>query len=171
MPHIGVDTESDFTLDPPLFLGFSLAFGSQGMYFPVAHMEDGNVDSDIIELGMKIISENPLRVFQNAGHDLQVLDDLGCPMWDKPFACTMIMAHMIDENIISKDLDTLHKMFTGGKGKLRDPVMQQIIDTMGWRYVPIQLMAEYGAQDAIAASELFIELEPIYKNQFGDLYD
>jgi DNA polymerase I-like protein with 3'-5' exonuclease and polymerase domains len=171
-PHIAVDTEGDFKFDPPLFLGFSVAYKTTGYYVPVGHFKepDANVDEDVLELAMKKIEEAPLRVFQHAGHDLMVLDQLGYPMWDKPFACTMIMAHMINENLPSKSLDSLHKTFTGGVGKIRHPVMQQIIDTLGWSSVPVYLMNEYGTQDAVATSELFLELEPRYVEQFGPLY-
>lgn len=170
--HIAVDTEKDYKVDPPLFLGFSIAFPGAGTYFPVGHLEQGvNIDEDLFHLAMKTIQNNKIRVFQHAGHDLIELEELGYPMWHIPYACTMVMAHMIDENLLSKSLDSLHKHFTGGVGKIRDPLMQDTIDTMGWRYVPTMLMMEYGTQDAVATSELFEILEPLYIEQFGPLYE
>lgn len=173
-PHIAIDTEADYKVDPLLHLGFSMAYSSIGMYFPVGHLEqDANIDEEVFKIAMEVMATARLRVFQHAGHDLDVLEEgYNNYLWDKPFVCTMIMAHMIDENIISKSLDHLHKTFvSGGVGKIRHPLMQQIIDTMGWRFVPVYLMNEYGTQDAVATSQLFLELEPLYKIQFGRLYN
>lgn len=168
--HISVDTEGDFSLDPPLFLGYSLAFAPWGMYFPVAHLMEGNVDEDIVDISFKAVMQNRRRVFQHAGHDLIVLEEIGYDMWHLQNACTMIMAHMVNENTLSKDLDTLHKVYTGGTGKTRPEEMNTIIKGLGWRYVPPLLMNIYAKQDAIATSELYKALEPLYVAEFGELY-
>lgn len=171
-PHVAVDTEGDFKLEPNLFLGFSLAFLKTGMYFPVAHMEaEANIDSEVLEKAMKVVDANPLRVMHHAGHDLKEIEKIGYSMWDKPYACTMIMCHMINENLPNKSLDNMHKHYTGGEGKDRPEVMQSIINTMGWRYIPAQLMSIYATQDAVACSELFVSIKDNYIEQFGELYE
>jgi DNA polymerase I-like protein with 3'-5' exonuclease and polymerase domains len=164
-----VDTESDHEID--LFLGLSLAVAGYGMYFPIGHLEeDVNIDDEVYECAIDTIKNHRLRVFQNAGYDLMVFEKLGVKL-DGPFACTMIMAHMVDENLPSKSLDSLHKVFVpNGVGKIRHPLMQHIIDTMGWRYVPVYLMNEYGTQDAVATSELFMVLAPLFEAQFGEMF-
>lgn len=171
-PHIAIDTEGDFDHDPPIFLGFSAAYLQTAYYFPVAHMEkEANIDRDLLEYAMKQFMLNPLRVFHNAAHDLTELEKLEFSMWQLPYVCTMIAAHMVNENLPSKSLDSLHKIYTGGEGKKRPPLMQDIIDTMGWRYVPVSLMNVYAPQDAIATSELFKVIEPLYVAEFGPFYE
>lgn len=169
MRFAAVDTEKDpETLQ---FLGMSVAFPGMGMYFPVGHMEkDANIEIPTLELLMKTIRDIPLRVFQHAGHDLMEFQELDFPLQDLPFACTMIMAHMIDENVISKSLDHLHKTYTGGVGKIKHPVMEHITSKVGWRFVPVALMNQYGKQDAVATCELFCAVEPLWEKQYGPLY-
>jgi hypothetical protein len=169
-PYMAVDTESDFNFVPPLFLGMSIAIpGSLGTYLPRNLVDGGNVDDEVFELGLEVIRNAPRRVFQHAGHDLVIFEKIGVPLLGK-FACTMIMAHMINENLLSKSLDHLHKHYCGGEGKKRHPFMQTMIDTLGWSYVPTQLMYVYGKQDAVATLEVFEAIYPLYKKQFGELY-
>lgn len=170
-PHIAVDTESDPETD--LFLGFSIAYQRLGMYFPVGHLQDGvNIDDEVFDTAMKVIDNAPLRVFQHAGYDLGRFQyKLGHILHDKRFVCTMTMAHMINENTINKSLDSLHRKYVkNGQGKFKNKVMEDITQKLGWRYVPILLMEQYASQDAIITSELYTALEPLYKEQFGEMF-
>lgn len=167
--HLAVDTEGP---KDGRTLGVSCAFNpGMGMYFPLEHLEENvNIDDETFEQLTEGIINTKLRVFQNAAHDLEVFEKLGFPLTG-PFADTMIMAHMIDENVLSKKLDYLHKYYVGGEGKDRHELMQKYIDNMGWEYVPVQLMNRYATQDAIATSELFETLEPLFIKQFGSLFN
>ncbi len=162
--YISVDTEGYFEQGR---LGTSVANPAmQSMYFPEGHKEDVNIDKEVAELLDHVIHTVPYRIFHNAGHDL---------MWfpkafDLPFVDTMIMGHMVDENQMSKSLDWLHKQFCGGEGKDMDPLMKQIINSMGWYYVPYHLMNNYASIDALITMELFIALLPRYEEQFGPLW-
>lgn len=168
-PHIALDVEGDPALD--LFLGFSIAFLEHTVYLPVAHLEDGNVDEETLQLALKVCKEHPLLVFQNAGYDLEKFRTLDIDM-DGPFADTMIMAHMIDENLPAKDLDALCRHFLSEDvGKERHAAMQGIIDSMGWRYVPTQMMADYCCNDSIITSKLFVTLRPLFEEQFGPMFN
>jgi DNA polymerase I-like protein with 3'-5' exonuclease and polymerase domains len=165
--HIAVDTEKDPITDR--FLGFAIAYLKLGMYFPIGHLEEGNINEEIYIATAKLLQNHKLRVFQNASHDLQDFEDLGLPLNGR-FADVMVLANMIDENIVSKKLDYLHKYFCNGEGKRMHPLMANIIKTMGWQYVPLQLMYDYCMQDAVATSEIFDMIEPMYVEQFGPLF-
>ncbi len=161
--YLAVDTEGY----APHPLGISVCNPAlQSMYFPVGHKEDVNIDSDIESLLRDTLRNVPYRIFHNAGHDITILPDL----WDLPFVCTMIMGHMVNENVASKKLDYMHKFFCGGEGKVMDPLMSSIIKTMGWEYVPFELMNEYADNDAVITMELFLTLLPLYEQQFGPLW-
>lgn len=161
--YLAVDTEGY----APNILGISIAHpGLDSMYFPVGHKEDVNCDSEIKEQIRNVLASVPYRIFHNAGHDIIALPYLH----NLPFVCTMIMGHMVDENVMSKSLDYMSKYYCGNEGKQMDPLMKQIIDTMGWEYVPYGLMYNYATVDASITMELFLELLPRYEAQFGPLW-
>jgi DNA polymerase I-like protein with 3'-5' exonuclease and polymerase domains len=158
--YLAVDTEGY----APNILGISIAHPAlHSMYFPVGHREDVNVDEETSEFISHVLKTVPYRIFHNAGHDLIALPYL----FNLPFICTMIMGHMVNENLMSKGLDFMHKMYCGGEGKEMDPLMASIIKTMGWEYVPYALMYGYATHDAKITMELFLKLLPLYEEQFG----
>lgn len=161
--YIAVDTEG-YSYRP---LGISIANPlGECAYFPIGHTEDVNIDEELYKQLIETIKKIPYRIMHNAGHDIVILPELH----DLNFVCTMIMAHMVDENVMSKALDYLHKIYCGGDGKTGDPIMQGIIDTMGWYAVPYMLMYKYAANDAKITMELFLELLPRYEKEFGPLW-
>lgn len=162
--YIAVDTEG-FTADT--ILGISIAHPAmESMYFPVGHKEDVNVDEVVAQKIRNVLCTVPYRIMHNAGHDINILPYIR----ELPFVCTMIMGHMVDENVMSKSLDYMHKFYTGKEGKEKPKIMQDIIDTMGWEYVPFEMMNAYAETDALITMELFLELLPKYEAQFGSLW-
>lgn len=160
--YVAVDTEGY----APNLLGISVANPLESMYFPVGHMEDVNIDEEITGILQQTLKKIPYRVFHNAGHDLIALPYL----FDLPFVCTMIMGHMVDENLMSKSLDYMHKHYCNGEGKLMHPLMESIIKNQGWYYVPFELMNAYADNDAKITMELFLTLLPKYEEQFGSFW-
>ncbi len=162
--YLAVDTEGYVEQG---LLGISVAHpGLDSMYFPVGHREDVNIDKETEEFLIRVIMEVPYRIFHNAGHDLIALPYL----FDLPFICTMIMGHMVDENVMSKGLDYMHKFYCGGEGKQMHPLMASIIKTHGWYAVPYSLVYDYGKVDAGITMELFQTLKPLYEAQFGPIW-
>jgi hypothetical protein len=161
--YIAVDTEGY----APNLLGVSVAHPAlESVYFPLGHKEDVNIDKEEQEFLEHTLRTVQFRIFHHAGHDIIALPFLH----DLPFACTMIMAQLVDENVISKGLDYLHKYYCGGEGKQMDPLMTSIIKTMGWEYVPFELMNLYGGVDALITMELFLVLLPKFEEQYGPLW-
>lgn len=162
--YIAVDTEG-YTKET--MLGISVCNPArQSMYFPVGHRENVNIDAETAEFLEYVLKTVPYRIFHNASHDLNILPYL----FDLPFVCTMIMGHMVDENVMAKSLDFMHKWHCGGEGKQKDPLMDSIIKTHGWEWVPFELMNAYADNDALITMELFLELLPKYEEQFGPLW-
>lgn len=162
--YIAVDTEGYVEKG---LLGISIANPLlESMYFPIGHKEDVNIDDEVHKLLKETLMAIPYRIMHNAGHDIIALPYL----FDLPFVCTMIMGHMIQENIFSKGLDFMHKFYCGGEGKQMPPLMKSIIDTWGWEYVPFELMNLYGDNDALITMELFLALLPKYEEEFGPLW-
>lgn len=161
--YLAVDTEGYY----PNLLGISIAHPAlSSMYFPVGHKENVNIDEEVYRFLKTVLKRVPYRIFHHAGHDITALPYL----FNLPFVCTMIMGHMVDENLMSKGLDYMHKHYTGKEGKEMDPLMASIIKTMGWYYVPFELMNSYAETDALITMELFLKLLPLYEAQFGPLW-
>lgn len=162
--YLAVDTEGYVKQG---LLGISVANPAlQHMYFPTGHKEDVNIDAEVRELLDHVLKTVPYRIMHNAAHDIIALPEL----FDLPFVCTMIMGHMVDENVMSKGLDFMHKWHCGGEGKEMHPLMASIIKTMGWYYVPFELMNVYASNDALITMELFLTLLSKYEEQFGPLW-
>lgn len=162
--YLAVDTEGY----APNILGISVAHPAlDSMYFPVGHREDVNIDQDTAKLLSTVLAKVPYRIFHNAGHDLVALPAL----FDLPFVDTMIMGHMVDENVISKSLDWMVKTYCPGEAaKQRPALMQSIIDVWGWYQVPYALLYGYATQDALITMKLFQALLPLYTEQFGPIW-
>lgn len=161
--YVSVDTEGY----APNLLGISIAHPAlDSMYFPIGHKEDVNIDQETKSLIEVVLKKVPYRIFHHAGHDTVALPYL----FDLPFICTMIMGHMVNENLMAKSLDYMHKELCGGEGKKRPELMQSIIHTMGWEYVPYALMYIYASEDAKITMELFQTLKPEYEKQFGPIW-
>lgn len=161
--YISVDTEGY----APNILGLSIANPAlHSMYFPLGHKENVNVDEEVKKAIQHCLQRVPYRIMHHAGHDIIALPEIA----DLPFVCTMIMGHMVDENLMSKGLDYMHKFYCGKEGKQMDSLMASIIKTMGWEYVPYALMYWYATNDALITMELFLTLLPLYEAQFGPLW-
>ena len=155
----------------PGLLGISIALPTlHSMYFPLNHQfEDVNISKEVLELLIEVLVKVKYRIFHNAAHDLYSLLDY-VDLRELPFLDTMIVGHMVDENLYSKKLDDMHKYYCGGSGKDRDPMMQSIIDTMGWYMVPFGWINRYASTDAQITMELAQTLIPKYTEQFGPLW-
>lgn len=164
--YLAVDTEGYVEQG---LLGISIATPMlQSMYFPIGHKEDVNIDEETKEALYHVLRTVAYRIMHHAGHDIVAIPEL----FSLPFVCTMIMGHMVDENLMSKGLDYMYKFYCGGEGKNRHPLMQSIIETpnLGWYFVPFYLMNEYADNDALITMKLFLKLLPRYEEEFGPLW-
>lgn len=93
-------------------------------------------------------------ICHNAAFDLRILEDNGfvseVPVWD-----TMIMAHLIDENRFSYDLDGLAKAYTGFE-KLDVKQFEKIYGE--WHLIPENIMSKYAQRDAAITYKLWLRL-------------
>lgn len=162
--YVALDTESsglDLRDGTGRVLGFSIAFEVvNGMvfsgYFPVTHI-DFNYDESIVRRIMTGLQGKTL-IMHNAKHDLVALDRMGYP-WTGRFMDTMLMAHMLDENLPNKSLDYLARRFVG-EHKERSDFMQKYINAFGWGMLPADVVQEYAEHDAVITLKLFKYLKP-----------
>lgn len=114
-------------------------------YFPFRHPGD-NLDASYLHELDKLIQRKGKWTAQNFRHDVLALESLGIkPPFD--VECTMLMAHQVNENLLSYSLDSLSRGL-GYEGKAKDKHFDKIIKLLGWGGVPPSFLAEYAATDA-----------------------
>lgn len=157
---LSVDTETngkDIRDGQGYATGVSVAFrdpsGSRGIkrhYFPFRHNGPGNYSKETLSLLKEVIEDAPTIVFHNAKFDLVSLLTLGINYFGKDWWCTMIMAHLVNENWpMSKSLESCAKTYLGEEfGKAKSEEFTMIVNAFGWANVPIPVMREYAEMDA-----------------------
>ena len=154
-PYIGADTENSGTVKlwelwngTHYCTGISTAirlpdFNIWSYYFPFRHPSD-NLGKEYIEKLRPILEEQDIG-FHNAPIDIAALETLGIRR-TKPVFDTIVMAHLVNEEFPSKELDWLSKFILKRekvKGRLDDWTK-----IWGWDDVPVGLMRPYACMDA-----------------------
>lgn len=121
-------------------------YNAYSYYFPFRH-PSGNLSPLYLTELKKLIEKKGRWVAQNFRHDWLALENFGIkPPWD--VECTMLMAHSVNENLLSYSLDSLSRGL-GYEGKTSDAHFKRIIGLLGWGGVPPEgIFAEYAATDA-----------------------
>lgn len=161
VPFIVVDTEGwQYSQRPPKWrpMGFSVTFrfepfGLITRYFCWDHpLQPHQNIPDTEKEELRKLIEGQLVIMHNAKHDWKDLACFGIKIL--LYRDTMLMVHMINENLLSKALDFCAQYY-GVSGKKRPPEMEAIIKTLGWQYVPLEVLAEYCCADGISTHELY----------------
>lgn len=175
--HVGGDTETngeDIRDGRGYCVGLSMAYGTRAIYLPFRHKFGENLDlqkwKDPIQTA---INHCQSISFHGSKFDLVSLGTLGLeiPPHVKVY-CTLVMAHMIDENLFNKSLESLCQKFLGvGKNK-SDGHFDTFTKKVGWGSVPSELMTPYAKQDARLEYMLFKYLYPEFRKQgFDSLWE
>lgn len=171
--YLVVDTEGTINHPTSQTWGASTSAGGVGDYFAFNHRLGENLPISWLPKLVQAIEEHPCLVMHHAKHDLRSLRNLGVDINKvKKFYCTMLMAHMNNENYFSKELDFLSRQF-GGEPKRNSELQDQIVKAFGWEYIPVDVIRPYGANDAVITEDLFYKLYPDFLNQGfdGELWD
>lgn len=170
-PYLTIDTEGELCHPFSETWGFSYSVGGVSEYFPFHHISGDNLDLRYLDMFREVIENHPCLVFHHAKHDLRALRSLGINYRGK-FYCTMLMSHMINENLFAQSLNAI-SIHYGGQPKDMREEMLEIIKRMGWRYVPSWMFKSYAGNDAFITEELFYKLLPEFQAQGfdGELWD
>lgn len=175
--YVAIDTEavSDIRDSRGYCMGVSLAFPFRdelsrsiySTYMPFRHSLGDVYGKDSLAKLKEVIENANLVIFHNAKFDIVSLGTLGIH-YENNFYDTMLMAHMINENWMSKALDWLTINVLGEPGKLREPALEDFIKKFGWEDIPSFLMYEYSEHDAKMTLNLFETLYPMFVKQGFD---
>lgn len=166
---VGVDTETTgiegIKSGADYLVGIGIAydvpdFGTFDTYFPFRHSVGENLPLSYLQPVEEILKTKTL-VFHNRPFDLHSLHTIGINI-DR---CTniqydtQVMAHMADENLPSKELDWLSKVFLNDSKDKSE--LDKWTKSMGWKDVPSHVMFDYGRHDP----NLTLRLLPIFMDK------
>lgn len=174
-PRLTVDTEGTLNHPYSTTWGISTSSYSISEYFGFNHIishpiTGENLPQSWLRELKDVIESHPCLVMHNAKNDLRALKSIGID-YKGPFYCTMLMAHMVNENWPSKSLDWLSTL-AGNGPKAKTPEMEAIIKFPGWPYIPVNMMRAYADHDSFITEQLFNWLLPQFQEQEfdGDLW-
>jgi DNA polymerase I len=161
---IDTETNKDWIVREDRYcMGFSLCIDRETFYIPVEHYEWGAEEPTGVDItGFFDVLPNVPLVFHNAKWDVDVLEQMKIVLPVEQVFCTLVMAHLIDENEFNYSLDYLVSKYLGIH---KDTKLAKAMDAYKWEHVPVKIMGKYSEQDAIVTWNLFYYL----LNKF-DLY-
>lgn len=158
-----VETNGQDPRYSPLFrvLGVSYASTKEDSdYLAIGHKGNDQQGSQMAMRRLQsLVGSHSRYVFHNAKYDLIAFERLGINLWDTEWYDTMLMAHMVDENLPNKGLDYLGRHYFN-EGKEITEEFDNFIETFGWEFVPEWMIRDYAIQDAKLTLKLFHHLLP-----------
>ena len=152
-------------------IGISLAIqlfsGISEVYIPYRHVDDENNIDDERKHRLKSILENfpGHLVFHNAKFDLVSLSTMGINYRGKWY-CTVIMTHLLNENLMSKSLNSCVRFYVDKEeSKKDDPIFKHTVAMLGWGGVPYIIMKQYASYDANLTLRLYFKLKPLFDKE------
>jgi len=165
-PILAVDTEAngeEVRDTRGQCMGISMAFrGTDGVlfaaYMPFRH-EDYNWSEARLARVRDLLQGHPCLVAHNMKFDIVSLSTLGIKVTNM-FYCTMLMAHLLNENEFNYSLDALTKKYLNDEGKRTSEDFLAIKAECGWAGIPAAVMFDYSVYDAELHLRLFEYLLP-----------
>jgi ribonuclease D len=165
---VAVDTETDgkdVRTQEGICIGISVAIKERdevfSSYFPLNHTK-GNVEDETKKLLFDLLCTKKRIIFHNAKFDLESLETVGLNLKHIKWYCTLLMAHMLNENK-PKSLDWLSKNVLGREGKKKSELWEALFKIYGWsRVFPVEVMCEYASVDAEETLLLFYKFYPYF---------
>lgn len=160
--RIVVDTETNITnrYHERYCMGISIECQGQLFYMPVRHDSWMTPNAPNVEVPPHLLSGVGAElVFHNAKFDLHVLQRLGVNIRpDTRVYDTMLMAHLLNENLYDYSLESLSKKFLPG-GK---EIILKDIWSGAWEQMPSFAMAKYAETDVLRTGQLYDLLKPAF---------
>lgn len=170
--RVAIDTETYWTSswEKKRIIGVSIygEFDGKhiGCYYPFRHEDEtgSNLCLDALRDVTKILNDVPRQTFHNAKFDRQrfILEGLELT---QPFACTMVMSHMDDENGSHVLEDLAEKFGIDPVANLRKQHLHNLRESIVWHKIPLHLMSEYACGDARNTFKLYDKLHQRLKKQ------
>jgi len=173
--EIGIDTETtgiDHIKDGRHYLtGVCVSVEGFDGYMPFRHSE-GNLPMDYFYKLLNVL-ENKDLIWHNQKFDFHSVRTMGVDpleVFKGQHYDTMMLAHLVNEELYSKELDFLAKWFLKDSKK-DEELFHKMGQTYGYANVPPSIAAPYGAHDANLTRRLKQYFWPeILKQELQDVY-
>ena len=154
--ELGVDTETsglNVRNRVDYLMGFCFSVEGMECYMPFRHKER-NLPLHYLDNIAELLEFKNLD-WHNQKFDWHSIKTIGIDplnfkgkQWDN-----LIVAHLIDEEAYSKELDVLGKKYLG-EGKLDGDVIKGMGKSIGFENIPVEMYERYGPQDAVITRRL-----------------
>jgi DNA polymerase-1 len=150
-PEIALDTETtglNVRNGVDYLTGISFDTGSWAGYIPFRHPSSDNVSRRWLEPLQSILEQKDL-IWHNRMFDMHSVATLGldATKFKGKQYDVLIIAHLVDEELPSKELDWLAKRFLNDS-KADKETINKLGDLYGWGNIPASVMAPYATHDA-----------------------
>lgn len=165
--EIGIDTETtglDVRNGTDFCMGICVSTERSMGYIPFRH-KSRNVGRQWLPRLFDVLRPKPL-IWHNRKFDMHSLRTLGIDPLELqgPQHDTLILAHLVNEEWFSFELDALAKNLLKDSKRDGDPV-KKYGELWGWQNIPVELMAPYGSYDAFLTLKLKQYLWPLLVSQ------
>lgn len=163
--EVGFDTETTWTdaYDDKHIIGLGFYSGGTGYYLPFRHEHDSSFFGDknlpeewLFDLAVLFDDPDKLWIAHNYGFDKNMVEHEGLKIAGK-FFCTMVTAHLINENLFNYELDRIGAHYAGAT---KDDISKVQKAYGKWEAIPPVVMGKYCVQDTKLAYDLKHILEP-----------
>lgn len=134
------------------------------MYLPFRHriLSEENLDFHQFRLLLQQILDVKTVIYFNAKFDIVSLGTLGLKARRRQFRDTMILSHLINENVPQKkSLDRCAKYYLHNEGKKASPEYLYAVNKFGYANMSASLTAEYAMTDAVLTWDLYHKIAPM----------
>lgn len=155
-------------------MGISMAYPYPGVglvshYMPFRHNNGTNLERKWLDAVREVLlfrDENKLpTIWHNMKFDHESLHTIGIEVSGLYDICTMLVSHLLNENLYVQSLDALTKQFLGDPGKKISPEFKRWIEKHGWGSVPSMEMYEYASYDVDLLYRLWQHLKPQFEKE------
>lgn len=155
--EIGVDTETsglNLRNNVDYLMGFCVSVPGMKAYLPFRHKR-GNLPMRYLPHLEQVLQTKDL-IWHNRKFDMHSCKTIGIdPLQFKGKQyCTMIIAHLIDEEMYSKELDFLANKFLKGEHKYKSSEIHKMGELFGFENLEPETYKEYGSHDAYLTRRL-----------------
>ena len=165
--EIAVDTETsglNVRNNVDYLMGFCFSVPGMECYMPFRHKE-GNLPLHYLDRIADLLRRKDL-IWHNRKFDMHSIKTIGIdPLdWEGKQYDTLILAHLINEELYSKELDALARVYLNETKYKKDEV-HKLGKIYGYANLPVEVYANYGSQDAVLTRKLKDKLYPELKRQ------
>ncbi len=149
--EIGVDTETtglDVRNKRDYMMGLCISVEGMNGYLPFRHKAD-NLPMAYFEKTMSILERKTL-IWHHQKFDFHSLATMGYDPLNLQGEqyCTLNLAHLVNEELYSKELDVLAKIYLNDSKDPSSDAVHKMGELYGWSNLTPQILAEYGGKDA-----------------------